>query len=356
MKALAVVKYNQPLEVIDIPVPHPAPGEVLVNVAAVGLNQLDEKIRRGEFKQILPYKTPFVLGHDLAGTVAQIGPDVTSFSVGDAVYARPRDGAIGTFAEQIVVNQADLAPAPRSVSLEAAAGLPLVSLTAWQALVELGNVQPGQKVLIHAGAGGVGTIAIQLAKHLGATVATTVSAANADFVRSLGADVVLDYKTQDFTQELSNYDFVLDPLGTASVLKSLTIVRPGGIVVGISGPPTPTFAKAAGLGKVLELAMGALSSSVRREAKKRGVTYTFLLMRAHGEQLQTITSLVDQGVLRPIVGKTVEFDQIPAALEAFGATSVRGKVVARVSPISNPAPAPAPTTTTAPTTTQRRVS
>lgn len=333
MRAIAVSHYTHPLEVIDIRAPKPGPREVLVvlvKVAAAGLNQLDEKIRLGEFKQILPYRAPFVLGHDLAGTVVELGSGVTEFSVGDVVYSRPRDGAIGTFTEQVVVAEADLALAPRSVPIETAAGLPLVALTAWQALVERGNVQPGQHVLIHAGAGGVGTIAIQLAKHLGATVATTASASNADFVRSLGADVVIDYRTQDFTTELTDYDLVLDSLGAKSVMKSLHVVRRGGIVIGISGPPTPTFAKATGLGKVLELATGALSSGVRREAKKRGATYEFLLMRANGEQLKSITALVDDGVLRPIVSKTIDFDQIPTALAALGTESTRGKVVARI--------------------------
>lgn len=330
MKALAVSHYKQPLDVIDVPAPKPGPGEVLIDVAAASLNQLDEKIRLGEFKQILPYRAPFVLGHDLAGTVIEVGFGVKSFSIGDSVYARPRDGAIGTFAEQIAVNQADLALSPRSISLEEAAGLPLVALTSWQALIEIGNVQPGQRVLIHAGAGGVGTVAIQLAKHLGATVATTASASNADFVRSLGADIVIDYRTQDFEHELSDYDLVLDSLGAKNVAKSLHVVKPGGLVVGISGPPTPTFAKEAGLGKLLEIAMGALSKSVRNEAKSLGVNYRFLLMRANGEQLKSIAALVDDGVIRPVVSKTIDFDEIPAALEAFGSASTRGKITARI--------------------------
>src|SRR6478609_3727442 len=178
MKAIAVTHYKKPLAMIDVPPPSAGVGEVLVRVAAAGLNQLDEKVRLGEFRQILPYRAPFVLGHDLAGTVEEVGPGVTAFAVGDEVYARPRDGAIGTFAELAVVAVSDLAPAPRSISVEEAAGLPLVALTAWQALVEIGDVRPGQRVLIHAGAGGVGSIAIQLAKHLGATVATTASASN----------------------------------------------------------------------------------------------------------------------------------------------------------------------------------
>lgn len=328
MRAIAVSQYKQPLTVIEVPVSQPGADEVLIEVAAAGLNQLDEKVRLGEFRQILPYRAPFVLGHDLAGTVAEVGPGVTSFSVGDVVYARLRDGAIGTFAERVVVAVSDLALAPRSVPVEAAAGLPLVALTAWQALVEIGDVQRGQRVLIHAGAGGVGTIAIQLAKHLGATVATTVSASNIDFVRSLGADVVIDYRSQDFEDIVSGYDLVLDSLGAKSVSKSLRVVRPGGIVVGIAGPPTPQFAKAAGLGKALQLATGALSSGVRREAKKLGVTYEFLLMHASGDQLRSISALVDEGRIRPIVSKTIEFDEIPAALTALGTGSTRGKIVA----------------------------
>lgn len=330
MRAITVSRYKQHLEVVDVRALKPGPGEVLIDVAAAGLNQLDEKIRLGEFKQILSYAVPFTLGHDLAGTVVQLGAGVTSFSVGDVVYSRPRDGAIGTFAEQIVVDQADVALAPRSVSIEAAAGLPLVALTAWQALVEVGNVQPGQRVLIHAGAGGVGSIAIQLAKHLGATVATTVSKSNADFVRGLGADTIIDYRSQDFTQELSGYDLVLDSLGAENVMKSLQVVRRGGIVIGISGPPTPDFAKSAGLGKVIQLALGAISSGVRREAKKRGVNYSFLFMRASGDQLRSIASLVDNGVIRPIVGKTIEFEEIPTALRALGTGGAQGKTVARI--------------------------
>ncbi len=186
--------------------------DVLVQVQAAGLNVLDEKIRAGEFKQILPYKLPLIPGNDVAGTVIRVGSKVRAFKPGDEVYARPPDqDRIGTFAERIAVDEADLALKPASITMEEAGSLPLVALTAWQALVEHGHVRPGQKVLIHAGAGGVGSIAIQLAKHLGgATVATTASAANLEFVQELGADTVIDYRSQDFEQLLSGYDLVLD--------------------------------------------------------------------------------------------------------------------------------------------------
>ena len=327
MRAFVFDKYKQPAHEADIPEPVVGDQDVLIRVEAASLNHLDERLRSGEFKAILPYKPPVTLGHDLAGTVIRTGSDVTGFNSGDRVYARPRDFRIGTFAERIAVDQADVAPAPSSISTVEAASLPLVALTAWQALLDEGNVQAGQKVLIHAGAGGVGMIAIQLAKHVGATVATTVSGKNADFVRELGADVVVDYRTQDFETELSGYDFVLDPLGEENVLKSLKVLRPGGKVVGISGPPTPAFAKAAGLNPVVRLAVAALSRKTRAAAKKSGVTYEFLWVHASGDQLRQIAELVDAGVIRPVVGATFPFDQTVQTLQSLGASSMRGKTV-----------------------------
>jgi NADPH:quinone reductase-like Zn-dependent oxidoreductase len=211
--------------------------------------------------------------------------------------------------------------------MEAAGSLPLVALTAWQALVERGNVQPGQKVLIHAGAGGVGSIAIQLAKHLGATVATTASASNVDFVRELGADIVIDYRSQDFERLLSGYDLVLDSLGGEVLEKSLRILKPGGRVIGIAGPPDPAFARQSGVNAVLRFAIAALSRRIRTRAKKLGVTYEFLLMRASGDQLRTIASLVDDGVLRPIVGKVVPFEETSQAVQSLAQGGIRGKAV-----------------------------
>ncbi len=202
-----------------------------------------------------------------------------------------------------------------------------MALTAWQALVEKGNVRPGQRVLIHAGAGGVGSIAIQLAKHLGATVATTASAGNVDFVRELGADSVIDYRNQDFEQLLDGYDLVLDSLGGTNLEKSLRVLRPGGKAIGIAGPPDPAFAKEAGMNPVLRVAIAALSSKIRRQARKLGVTYEFLFMRASGDQLRQITALVDSGVLRPVVGRVFDFDQTVDAVQSLGKGGIRGKAV-----------------------------
>ncbi|MGN9907752.1 NADP-dependent oxidoreductase [Phytohabitans sp. LJ34] len=301
--------------------------DVLVQVQAAGLNQLDEKIRAGEFKQILPYRLPLILGNDVAGTVVRVGAKVRGFRSGDEVYARPDKDRIGTFAERIAVAESDLALKPASISIEEAGSLPLVALTAWQALVERGNVRAGQKVLIHAGAGGVGSIAIQLAKHLGATVATTASGANADFVRELGADTVIDYRTQDFEQLLAGYDLVLDSLGGENLKKSLRVLRPGGTAIGIAGPPDPAFAREIGANAVLRLVITALSSGIRRQARKLGVNYQFLFMRASGDQLRQIAALIDGGALRPVVGKVLPFDQLPRGLEALEKGGIRGKAV-----------------------------
>ncbi|SDD77343.1 NADP-dependent oxidoreductase [Glycomyces harbinensis] len=327
MKAFVVNKYKGPLQLADVPEPVVGERDVLVQVQAAGLNPLDEKIRIGEFKAILPYKLPLVLGNDVAGTVIGVGAKVRGFDLGDQVYARPDKDRIGTFAERIAIAEADLALTPRSITLEEAGSLPLVALTAWQALVEKGNLRAGQQVLVHAGAGGVGSIAIQLAKHLGATVATTAGAANADFVRELGADTVIDYRTQDFEQLLGGYDLVLDSLGGENLEKSLRVLRPGGKAISIAGPPDAAVARELGTNPVVRLAVTAMSAGIRRQAKKLGVTYEFLFMRASGAQLGEITALIDGGALRPILSKAVPFDQLPEALEALERGGIRGKVV-----------------------------
>jgi len=331
MRAFVVEKYKGQLQESDVPEPVVGEHDVLVQVQAAGLNMLDEKIRAGEFRLILPYRLPVIAGNDVAGTVIRVGSKVRAFKAGDEVYARPVQDRMGTFAERIAVAEADLALKPASTSMDEAGSLPLVALTAWQALVERGHVGPGQKVLIHAGAGGVGSIAIQLAKHLGATVATTASAANLEFVRELGADTVIDYRSQDFEQLLSGYDLVLDSLGGENLEKSLRVLKRGGKAIGISGPPDPAFARDAGLNPVLRLAIRGLSARIRRQAKKLGVSYEFLFMRASGDQLRQIAALIDAGALRPVVGRVFPFGQTIEALQGLEKGGIRGKAV-----ISNP--------------------
>lgn len=222
MKAIVLDRYgsNDGVRFGETPDPEVDPGDVLVQIHAASVNPLDLKIREGKLKPVLPYRLPIVLGNDLAGVVVKVGRDVRRFQPGDEVYARPDQGRIGAFAELIAMREDDVALAPRELTMEEAASIPLVGLTAWQALVERANLQAGQKVLIHAGSGGVGTFAIQLAKHLGATVATTTSTANIDWVQRLGADIVIDYKKEDFAAVLRDYDLVLDTLGGDTLANS----------------------------------------------------------------------------------------------------------------------------------------
>lgn len=332
MKAYILDRYAKKgaLRLGERPDPALRDTDVLIEVYAAGLNQLDSKIRDGEFKPILPYRPPLVLGHDVAGKVVRLGPNARRFKVGDAVYARPRDGRIGTFAEFIAVDEADVALKPANLTMEEAASIPLVGLTAWQVLVKRADLKPGQKVLIHAGSGGVGTVAIQLAKHLVATVATTASAVNADLVRSLGADVVIDYRTQDFAKILSGYDVVLNSLDGDTLERSLDVLKPGGKLISISGPPDPAFAKAQGLNAILKLVLGVLSGKIRRKAAAKGIDYSFLFMRADGEQLGRITALIEAGDIRPVLDRTFAFADLNAAFAYIETGRAKGKVVVTV--------------------------
>ena len=318
---------KQPLRLAEVAEPALAADDVLVQVRAAGVNVLDAKIRNGEFKLLLPYKLPLVLGHDVAGTVLATGARVTRFAPGDEVYARPDDLRIGTFAERIAVRESALAKKPATLSMEQAASLPLVGLTAWQALVEVAKLQAGEKVFIQAGSGGVGSIAIQLAKHLGAFVATTASAANAAWLQDLGADLVLDYKKDDIAAMLRDYDVVLHSQDTATLVKSLSVLRPGGRLVSISGPPDPAFARAIGAPWLLRLAVRLLSARVRRLARRRQVRYDFLFMRADGARLDQIAALVDAGVIRPVIDSVFPFARTPEALAYVETGHAKGKVI-----------------------------
>ncbi|BAM86310.1 zinc-binding oxidoreductase [Bradyrhizobium oligotrophicum S58] len=332
MKAYVVEKYQKkgPLRLAERPDPQVQNADVLIRVHASAVNLIDSKVRDGEFKIFLPYRPPFVLGHDVAGTVVKVGPGVSRFKVGDEIYARPRDHRIGTFAELIAIHQDDVALKPRTLTMEEASSVPLVALTAWQALVDVAKVKPGEKVFIQAGSGGVGTIAIQLAKHLGATAATTTSAKNAALVKSLGADVVIDYTTQDFEKIFSGYDVVLHSQDPKTLAKSLNVLKPGGRLVSISGPPDPAFATALGLNAVLKLVIRLLSRSVRKQAKRLGVDYSFLFMHADGRQLEQIAGLIDSGAIRPVVDRIFPFAQTPEALAYVETGRAKGKVVIKV--------------------------
>jgi NADPH:quinone reductase-like Zn-dependent oxidoreductase len=330
MKAYVITRYGDAdsVRAADVAEPQVGTEDVLIQIDAAGVNPVDIKIRNGDFKAILPLRLPVVLGNDVAGRVLAVGATVTRFAVGDQVYGLPRESRMGAFAERVAIHQDDVALKPAGLSMVEAASIPLVALTAWQALVERAHLRPGQRVLIHAGAGGVGSVAIQLAKHLGATVATTASGAKTELVKSLGADVVIDYKRQAFESQLRDYDVVFDTVGGDTLHKSLQVLKPRGIVVSIAGPPDLNLGRQIGANPIIRLALAALSYPIRRRARRAKVTYSFLLVQASDVQLRAFTSLIDAGVIRPIVDSVFSFDQTREALAHLeqGRTKA-GKVV-----------------------------
>lgn len=332
MKAFVLESYgaNRALQLADVPEPQLRDDEVLVQVHAASVNQLDSKIKDGQFKLILPYRLPLILGHDVAGVVVKAGPRVRQFKPGDEVYARTDDFRIGTFAEFVPVRESSLAPKPKGLTMEEAASIPLVGLTAWQVLVETARLARGQKVFIQAGSGGVGTFAIQLARRLGATVATTTSAANFDLVRGLGADVVIDYRTQDFEDVLHDYDVVLNSQDGKALGKSLRVLKGGAKLVSISGPPDPAFGRNIAAHAFVRLVMRLLSSGIRRRARSRGIDYSFVFMKADGGQLREITRLIEAGAIRPVVDKVFAFESTNEALAYAEAGHAKGKVVIKI--------------------------
>ncbi|MGQ0429412.1 MAG: NADP-dependent oxidoreductase [Gammaproteobacteria bacterium] len=332
MKAFIIDRYGKKEigRIGEMPEPELRDDDVLIQDHAASVNLLDSKIRSGEFKLILPYRLPLILGNDVAGAVVRVGARVHQFKPGDEVYARPDEDRIGTFAEFIAIREDSLALKPGNLSMEEAASIPLVGLTAWQVLVETARLKKGQKVLIHAGSGGVGTIAIQLAKHLGAVVATTTSTSNFDWVKALGADVVIDYKMQQFETELRDYDVVLNSLGSDVLEKSLQVLKPGGQLISISGPPTPEFANEQGLSWPLKQVMRLLSHGIRKKARLRGVHYAFVFMRASGVQLREISSLIESGVIKPVVDRIFPFDAAAEALAYVETGRAKGKVIVKV--------------------------
>jgi NADPH:quinone reductase-like Zn-dependent oxidoreductase len=336
MKAFVVEKYGKKgLRAAHVPEPVVGPRDVLVRVSAASINPLDKMVRDGEFKLLLRYKTPFVLGHDFAGVVARVGAEARDYKAGDEVYARPRDLRIGAFAEYIAVDRADIALKPASLTMEESAAIPLVALAAWQALVDLAQVKPGQKVLVHAGAGGLGSTVVQLARHLGAYVATTANGKDADRLRSLGADDVIDYTEADFAELLSGYDVVLDSLGGDILAKSLTVLKPGGMAISVVGPPDAAFAEQVGR-PLLKPVMALMSRKVRARARKLGVRYSFFFMRADGAQLRTLAALYDAGILRPVLDRTFPFDQTLDAVEYVEQGRAKGKIVVAMTPSAAP--------------------
>jgi len=332
MKAFTFKRYGKTPELgfDDVDFPSPGANEILVKVHAVGLNPIDNMIPTGMFKPVLNFTLPATMGSDLAGIVVSVGSGVTRFIPGDEIFASIFDTGMGSLAEFALVPESAAARKPANLDFVQAAALPMVSLTAWQALIERAELKSGQKVFIPAGSGGIGSFAIQLASHLGAGVGTTTSTENVDWVSRLGAAEVIDYKKQEFEIELSGYDIVLGTLRGDAIEKSTYILKPGGKIVSLIGPLDADFARERNLNFLLRFVFTLMSHKIMRLAKKRGLTYSFLFVRPDGSQLFQISKLIEAEHIIPVIDKVFPFEATKEALDYLAGGHAKGKVVVRI--------------------------
>lgn len=331
MRAARFHAYGPPsvLQIDEIPRPVAGPDDVLVEVVAASVNPIDTKIRAGGQRGVIRLKLPWVTGLDVSGIVVAVGSRVSRFAVGDAVFGSPTHRRPGTCAEFVAIAERELAPKPSSLSHAEAASLPLVALTAWEALVRLAKLRAGEMVLIQAGAGGVGTVAIQLARHLGARVVTTCSAGNAELVRSLGAERVIDHRVERFDEMLSGLDVVLDSLGGDAKRRALGVLRRGGRLVSLNTDlPACTARHGPHLG-VLVAAARIAAIGVRGRIGF-GVRVAHALRPSDGALLGEIGALVDAGVIRPVIDRVLPLEEIAAAHGISESGRARGKIVVAV--------------------------
>ena len=332
MKSFYITKYDKtsPLKFGDLPIPDISADQVLVEMHYASLNPIDFKIKHGDLKMVLPMKFPLILGNDGSGIVSKIGKNVKHFKVGDEVYLRPdKNSGIGTLAEFIAVGEDELALKPKNLSLEEAASIPLVGLTVWQ-IYERAGLKKGQKVFIQAGSGGVGTFAIQLAKYLGAEVATTASPKSFEMLQHLGADILIDYKTQNFEDILKDYDLVLNTQDEETLLKSMKILKPGGKIISISVVPDEQFAIDSGVNWLVKFVIKMRSAKVIKEARKRQVDFSFLLMHSSRKQLEEITSIIEKGKIKPVIDKVFPFNETNEAMNYLESGRAKGKVLVKI--------------------------
>jgi NADPH:quinone reductase-like Zn-dependent oxidoreductase len=330
MKAIVAQRYGGPeaLDLVQRREPEVGPTDVLISVRAASLNPLDYKIRDGNVKLVLPLRPPIGLGCDVAGVVAGVGTRVSRLTAGNEVYARLEKIRMGGLAERVAADESVVALKPVRASFAEAAAVPLAALTSLQALRESAALQPGQRVLIHAGAGGVGTHAIQIAKILGLWVATTTSTNNIDFVKSLGADEVIDYTKERVPDRVRELDAVFDTLGTTE-LESLSVVKRGGVVVGIGGLPDVAFARDS-LPWWAPAALWLATAKRRRTARRAGARFVYLFMRPDGAQLAELAGWIDAGKLKPIVHRTYPLAEFREAFTELELGHTRGKIVVTI--------------------------
>lgn len=306
MKAAVYQDYAAPVEIADVAMPLLQDSSVLIQVHAASLNPIDNILRAGHLRQMLELSFPHVMGYDVSGTVVEVGKDVKGVNIGDEVFARPNQEDAGAIAEFARLQESELAIKAANISHEQAASVPLAGLTAWQALVSKGNIQSGDKVLIHAGSGGVGTLAIQIAKHFGAFVATTTSGKNADLVKDLGADLVIDYTTQSFENELSDYDLVIDTMGGEILERSFKVLKKGGSIVSVKGQDTDGL------------------------AAKYGVNFEWFFMWPDGEMLAELGKLLSDGTVRTVIDSTYPMEKSAEAYDRLATGRARGKIVVSI--------------------------
>ncbi|EEL27776.1 NADP-dependent oxidoreductase [Bacillus cereus] len=331
MKAMIIDRYGKvPMRMAEVPTPEINEYEVLAEIHAASINPIDFKIRDGKVKMLLKYEMPLILGNDFSGVITKVGSKVTRFKVGDEIYARPRKNKIGTFAEYIAIHEDDIALKPKNLSFEEAASIPLVGLTSYQALHDIMQLQKGQKILIHAGSGGVGTFAIQLAKIMGATVTTTASEAGANLVTSLGADGIINYKTEKFEDILKNYDAVFDTIGGATLEKSFNIIKSGGNIVSVSGMPNARFGKEFGSGFFKTLLFSLASKKLTALEKKHNAQYSFLFMKPSGDHLRTIANYIEAGKIKPVIDRVFPFEDAQKAMEYSESGRAKGKIIVKI--------------------------
>ncbi|MGF9991264.1 NADP-dependent oxidoreductase [Bacillus mycoides] len=331
MRAMVIDKYGKvPMRMTEMPTPEINQYEVLAEIHAASINPIDFKIRDGKVKLLLKYKMPLILGNDFSGVIVKVGTKVTQFKVGDEIYARPRKDKIGTFAEYIAIHEDDIALKPKNLTFEEAASIPLVGLTSYQALHDIMQLQKGQKILIHAGSGGVGTFAIQLAKIMGATVATTASEAGENLVKSLGADEIINYKKEKFEDILKNYDAVFDTLGGTTLEKSFDIIKSEGNIVSVSGMPNARFGKEFGSGFFKTLLFSLASKKLTALEKKHNAQYSFLFMKPSGDQLRIIAKYIESGQIKPIIDHIFPFEDTQKAMEYSESGRAKGKIIVKI--------------------------
>ncbi len=333
MRAARIHEYGEAnvLTVDEVPKPSPGARDVLVRVHAASVNPVDTKIRAGSQQGAVRLRLPWILGLDVAGVVEEVGKSVRGFAVGDEVVSSPSHRRPGTYAEWVAIDEREVAHKPKKLDFNHAATLPLVGLTAWACLVEKAHVAPGDRVLIHAGAGGVGVIAIQIAKHFGATVATTASTRNVDFLKELGADVVIDYTQQEFDEELSDYDAVLESLGPDIAKRSLSVLRRGGHLTSINtGLPAAADRYGPTLG-VVAVALRIVGSTISARIA-HGIKYSTVVRRPNGKTLAEICALVDRGSIQPVIAEVFPLERIADAHRAQESQRTRGKLVIQIRP------------------------